>query len=189
MKRRECRSCGGLLDLPRPGNRHFCTSCRGPYGQGHAAVKRRWYDVNKDLAIRRAAAWKERNPEKVAESGRRRYERRREHHLAVCEAWRKRNPNKVRDIRENRRARERAAYVEDIDRDLVWRRFRGKCGVCGLPVKLATMELDHIVPLSRGGLHCYENVQPAHQLCNRRKFTALQDAIQLPILGIVEDVS
>jgi 5-methylcytosine-specific restriction endonuclease McrA len=29
--------------------------------------------------------------------------------------------------------------------------------------------IDHIVPLSRGGLHCYANVQVAHSRCNLRK--------------------
>jgi 5-methylcytosine-specific restriction endonuclease McrA len=31
------------------------------------------------------------------------------------------------------------------------------------------MTIDHITPLSEGGLHCYENVQPAHSLCNHVK--------------------
>jgi 5-methylcytosine-specific restriction endonuclease McrA len=33
----------------------------------------------------------------------------------------------------------------------------------------AAMEVDHILPLARGGPHRYENVQPSHGDCNRRK--------------------
>lgn len=29
--------------------------------------------------------------------------------------------------------------------------------------------VDHVVPLSKGGMHGYTNVQPAHPRCNMRK--------------------
>ena len=50
------------------------------------------------------------------------------------------------------------------------------CQLCGEPVSLTEQaphplspSLDHIVPLSRGGSHSYDNVQLAHFLCNSRK--------------------
>lgn len=33
--------------------------------------------------------------------------------------------------------------------------------------------LDHVVPLSRGGLHVYENVKASHWLCNMKRGNAL----------------
>jgi 5-methylcytosine-specific restriction endonuclease McrA len=120
------------------------------------------------LAIERAAAWKKRNPEKVQASTRARYERVKEHHSAVVEAWRLHNPERKRDHRENRRARERRAFVEDVDRALLWHLFDGLCGICLLPVGLDQMQVD-IIPLVKGGLHRYSNVQPSHESCNKRK--------------------
>ncbi len=98
-----------------------------------------------------------------------RYLRRRDQMKAATDRWRQNNPDKVRDIRENRRARERSAFVEHVDRVERWDAYEGRCGICDQPVELDAMELDHIVPLSRGGLHERSNCQPAHMTRNRRK--------------------
>jgi len=45
---------------------------------------------------------------------------------------------------------------KDIDPDLAW------------PDK-GSATLDHIVPLSRGGTHTWDNVAPSHLLCNSKK--------------------
>lgn len=41
-----------------------------------------------------------------------------------------------------------------------------RCSYCGRDGK---MTMDHVVPLSRGGLHAVENVTPACHSCNSRK--------------------
>ncbi|WP_077597861.1 HNH endonuclease [Olsenella urininfantis] len=51
------------------------------------------------------------------------------------------------------------------------------CALCGMPIDYDlpaghpwSFELDHIVPLSRGGApYDYANVQAAHRICNERK--------------------
>lgn len=87
------------------------------------------------------------------------------------------NPEDWRRWAADRRARERDAYVgesfapaEILDRD-GWR-----CGLCGKQIPKARMypdpqsaSIDHIVPLSRGGLHTRANVQAAHLGCNLTK--------------------
>ena len=62
-----------------------------------------------------------------------------------------------------------AAFVEPVDRNLVYDRHAGVCGICGRLVPRADFAIDHIVPLSKGGLHSYANTQPSHSLCNSRK--------------------
>jgi 5-methylcytosine-specific restriction endonuclease McrA len=56
------------------------------------------------------------------------------------------------------------------------RRHGWKCGICVLPIdpNLAwphplSASLDHVVPLSRGGVHAWGNLQIAHVACNVRK--------------------
>jgi len=76
-----------------------------------------------------------------------------------------------------RRARLRSAHpAERIDPVAVYERDGWRCGVClrdvdrTLPFpdpRCAT--LDHIIPLSRGGLHVPSNVQCAHFRCNASK--------------------
>ncbi len=51
----------------------------------------------------------------------------------------------------------------------VWEKYTGICGICSLPADFKDYELDHIIPLSRGGSDTYDNVQVAHPRCNRQK--------------------
>lgn len=84
----------------------------------------------------------------------------------------------------SRRARRKGVFVEHIDKRKLWMQYQGICGLCLQPVKLARTTIDHIIPISQGGLHEYANVQPAHSLCNYVKgdgefsLEALQEAIR-----------
>lgn len=69
-----------------------------------------------------------------------------------------------------RRARLRgAAVIEAIDPFRVWFLSAGCCGICGERVDAEAMDVDHIIPLARGGNHTYDNTQASHPGCNRRK--------------------
>lgn len=50
--------------------------------------------------------------------------------------------------------------------DKVWRRDMGKCGICGSKEKL---EIDHIIPVSKGGSSTYRNLQLLCEKHNRSK--------------------
>jgi len=49
--------------------------------------------------------------------------------------------------------------------------FACQCVYCGL----AYEELDHVIPLSRGGEHSLANIRPACRSCNRRKHAKTPD--------------
>lgn len=91
--------------------------------------------------------------------------------------WRERNPDDAREMARrntaNHSARKRDAFVEDVRPGVVYERGNGTCGICGEPVKREQFDVDHIVPLSRGGEHSYANTQPAHRTCNLRKAARL----------------
>lgn len=74
---------------------------------------------------------------------------------------------RVRSAR--RYARKRAATKEIVDRQRVWERDEGICGICGDPADYLDFHVDHKLPLFRGGEHSYLNVQVAHPLCNIQK--------------------
>jgi hypothetical protein len=66
--------------------------------------------------------------------------------------------------------------AELVTMDYLIERDRGICGLCGLSVEghltwphPMSSSMDHIVPLSRGGLHTKVNLQLAHLGCNIRK--------------------
>ncbi|HEX6465022.1 MAG TPA: HNH endonuclease signature motif containing protein [Vicinamibacterales bacterium] len=44
-----------------------------------------------------------------------------------------------------------------------------RCQICGVPVVEDDVEIDHVVPLSRGGDSSPANLQAACARCNRRK--------------------
>ena len=90
--------------------------------------------------------------------------------------------DKAKEIR--RRQRVKAGLVDkDITVQGLFKRDGGICQICGKPCRLDDYviangqrqcgdwypSIDHIVPLAKGGLHSWDNVQLAHRLCNSIK--------------------
>lgn len=74
-----------------------------------------------------------------------------------------------------RRAIVHSVFVEVIDPRVVFARDLGICGICAAPVDPASpWEIDHIIPISKGGPHAYANVQLSHRTCNRSKSARLR---------------
>lgn len=63
-----------------------------------------------------------------------------------------------------RRVRLVGAFVEDVDRHIALEHDDGICGISHEDVDPFNFQVDHVVPLTRGGLHNYENRQTAHPL-------------------------
>lgn len=88
-----------------------------------------------------------------------------------------------------KRAKRAGVAYEPVNRTKVFERDGWKCGLCGLPTKRdkrgtlhpLAPELDHIIPLSKGGPHTYANVQCAHRQCNNQKGDAVEG--QLLLIG------
>lgn len=76
---------------------------------------------------------------------------------------------KLRDGFYKYEAKKKSVFVEYVDRDIVFERDKGICHICRLPVSEKIWHLEHIIPLSRGGLHCYKNVAVSHARCNSSK--------------------
>lgn len=94
----------------------------------------------------------------------------REDNLEVCRQRCRDNYSRAPDpYIERARAREtQLGFSGRVKRDIVLQRDLGVCGICGEAI-MEDFHLDHILPLSRGGEHCYENVQLAHPFCNLSK--------------------
>lgn len=110
----------------------------------------------KESLRQRSAEWYQRN--KI---------RRHESH----KAWYAANPSKARLYAQNRRALKRqsgGALSDGIVEQLLFAQ-NGACAACFVPIARDTLELDHIKPISKGGLHCDDNMQLLCRTCNRRK--------------------
>lgn len=112
--------------------------------------------------------WRAAHPGYMAEYSRKYRAKDRERSNAEKKKWRDENKEKMRVYWANRRARKRAAYVESVNVEWLKLRDSHYCGICGLTV-YEDFSIDHIVPLSKGGKHSYENTQLTHLICNVRK--------------------
>lgn len=92
--------------------------------------------------------------------------------LAACRYARSRQTR--REQWRRRRERILNSPVSVIDRKEIYRRDRGRCGICGRDVLRKKMVLDHVVPLKRGGQHTDDNLRVAHRICNGVKGTRLR---------------
>jgi len=59
--------------------------------------------------------------------------------------------------------------AERFTLDEIYERDERICHLCGLSVDRADASMDHLIPVSRGGLHLRANVKLAHLSCNTRK--------------------
>jgi len=66
--------------------------------------------------------------------------------------------------------------LPDIDPLEIYNRDKGICQLCHTPIdlsikppKLDSLEIDHIYPVSKGGLHALDNLQASHKKCNMKK--------------------
>ena len=82
------------------------------------------------------------------------------------DAWRRSHPDEVKSARGYYRALRKGAYVEKLDIRTIYKRDKGICGICCKTVARADSSLDHIQPISRGGVHAAYNVRISHLACN-----------------------
>lgn len=73
-----------------------------------------------------------------------------------------------RKVQLNRRALKLKQFIEDIDPQIVYTMHGGMCGICKQFIE-GEFHVDHVTSLSKGGMHGYINVQPAHPKCNLSK--------------------
>lgn len=148
-------------------NKHRMPGYQKKYAQSakgkaaRAAANRRYMERNREKVRAANSAWLASHPEYSKARAKRRWgnEESRE---------KQRGYNQLCEQR--RRVAEKAPGEEALTTEQ-WReiktRFEGRCAYCFTLV--AKPEIDHVIPVSRGGLHVASNVAPACRWCNRSK--------------------
>lgn len=119
-----------------------------------------------------SAEWKRRDKEKnralYAAKWREYYEKNKSHFQQYQREWNQADPEKRRGY-----VRKRRAILKGCSASLstaAWKAIKelhgNKCAYCGSSGKV---EMDHIVPISRGGAHHESNVVPCCRSCNASK--------------------
>lgn len=129
--------------------------------------------------------WRENNPDKVREYKERYRESNKiksktwreanyEYHREQIKVWQKNNVEKCRFYVKSRKLKMKGTKIPNthiMKKDICNWESR-ICGICNQYIE-GDFHLDHIVPLSRGGLHRVDNLQLAHPVCNQSKFNKL----------------
>jgi 5-methylcytosine-specific restriction endonuclease McrA len=132
--------------------------------------RRRAYVANRETERKRGnerqREWRAANPEAHRES---------------VKAWVRDNPEASRDQKRRMQKRrqesgqpKRTSYRGMAERLILLEQYDSACGICGEDLDPLNFTVDHIIPIARGGLHEMANLQPAHALCNNRKYTSIE---------------
>lgn len=95
----------------------------------------------------------------------------------------KKHQNDYMNRRKDKRIKREQIIDRDIDIHKLFARDKGVCHICGglcdwndyketgkgIIVGGTYPSIDHVVPVSKGGLHSWSNVKLAHVICNTRK--------------------
>ena len=148
-----CAYCGTLFETNNKGQRYCSHSCS-------SAANRRAYSAERTCSVC-GQPFTATAPNDVfcSEACRHRATRQREE-----------------DKRRRRRAMTGDHRESKLSLSKVYTEAEGVCSICGLPVPLAcecndgwSRTRDHIIPISQGGAHSYNNCQLAHRICNSAK--------------------
>lgn len=182
---------------PRPANTdgldNRCKSCeskrrkqeRSDHPERHKAAQKRYRQKNREWWINRIREWRETNRDHIAQyrkryytenaercrkTSRRIYRANRARYAASNRTWRLNNPERYKEKQHRRRARVTGAggsYTRQ-DIQLQMKAQGGNCWWCGKPMK-GEYQIDHRIPISRGGSNYPENIVLAHSWCNQSK--------------------
>jgi 5-methylcytosine-specific restriction endonuclease McrA len=146
-------------------------ACRKSYHK--CIVQRRrdmkaYQETHREEARQRTRAWHKAHPGAVVRWNHSHPEERKRANLR----WRARHPEHYRLIELCKRARRRHApgHFRPDDLDHLYVAQQGRCRYCGTDLG-DTYEVDHKLPISRGGSHWPENLCLSCPRCNHRKFT------------------
>lgn len=137
-------------------------------------MSQKQYSIIKGLT--RAEYYREyckKNEEKIVKFQAEYRAKNREYFREAARRWRQNNPDKVRLDRSLKRARKANTRVEKYIRLSRLHNWESRlCGICGEYIE-DKFDVDHIIPLTRGGEHSIKNLQLAHPFCNRSKHNRL----------------
>lgn len=140
-----------------------------------------WYLRNKSKRKKQVMDYRNINSERV-----KKYQRRwtKENPL-LCRArerrYRKSHPEVGKQHCHKRKAMMRDARVERVDYRNIIIRDKSICHICAKKIPKPKMSFDHIVPLSKGGAHSYNNIACAHLRCNLEKGSRIDVVSLKPI--------
>ena len=118
----------------------------------HRVAARRAYEQRPEVKERRAAYRKSEVGKDVQKRGHKKYQQ--------AEIWKTRN-------RLNQHRRRAAGALTPEEWIAILESYEHRCAYCG--VRSDALQMDHVLPVSKGGPTTRENIVPACETCNKKK--------------------
>lgn len=135
----------------RDGLFSWCKECKSEHRKSQ-------YVANKEKEAKQHKSWVSLNREK-----------RRAQNVKATRAWQQNNQDKVRHWKLDNKHKRREAYGQGSVSIEDWIALCNKYGNVCLSCGKSEITMDHVVPLSKGGTHTIDNVQPLCGTCNSIK--------------------
>jgi hypothetical protein len=178
MLEKLCIKCSGI----KTGNDNsYCKSCKKENSKAWRAANKdyykRYYLKNKEKIDQYQKIYHETNPEKHLEASRL-YTKNNPEYVKF---WKVNNKEKLRQYNRKREALKRGNGHESYAEQDVLLIYGTSCNECKLPIDMLAprqtgvdgwengLQIDHLIPISKGGPDTLKNVRPTHGLCNLRK--------------------
>ena len=140
------------------------------YTKNHPGIRqeisRNFYRRNAESEKKRSVEWRIKNLDKARAHNRKSWHKNREVNLQRKKVWNQNNKDKILEKEHRRRALVNNCTTYKITKKDLRRIKRGPCMACG---STESIQMDHIIPLSRGGSHGIGNLQPLCKPCNISK--------------------
>lgn len=169
--KKPCSKCKRLLPVSmyhkmskaRSGYKSSCKECR----KSEHEVD---YKEHKEARLLAGKKWRERNRERMTAIRKRWVDNNKKGFAAMVRAWEQKNRDAKNSHGRNYQARKKNAKGSHSKSDitLLLQYQKGKCAVCRDALG-GTFDVDHVVPLSRGGENDKYNLQLLCVTCNRTK--------------------
>jgi len=178
-----CKQCDSTKSLDdfysnksnKDGKGNYCKSCWNAYMREQdrkhkdrkAASTAAWYLRNRERKAQKVAEWRASNKDRVKNVQAQYRAKNKVELMHRNSEWSARNPHLVRASAQRSMAKRKGAQIYSITlKDLI-KTLTSPCVIAGC--ENTDIEMDHIVPLSRGGSHGIGNLQPLCSHHNRTK--------------------
>ncbi len=153
--------------------------------------KRQYYLRNKEAIKAKTLKYFRDNREDRLEKKRAYHHANKERCNAKKRKWNQDNPGRRREQQWKYKAQKKnqLGFLPDKFEDLLWDEQEGLCFYCQADLKLTGYHLDHMAPLSRGGLHDISNLCLACPDCNLSKGTKTAEEFTSPALRSFNETS